>query len=85
MPIILQENPHQDGARLVDPDLKMDFLYAVHDALKELVSARAPPTCLLCLLRPALAQRVSFFAQPTNIHKSVLKSMINAIVQESLV
>ncbi|XP_052132072.1 probable E3 ubiquitin-protein ligase HECTD2 isoform X1 [Frankliniella occidentalis] len=55
---LFKENPHQDGARLVDPDLKMDFLYAVYDALREL---------------------------PNSIHKSVLKSMINAICQENLV
>ncbi|XP_034243810.1 probable E3 ubiquitin-protein ligase HECTD2 [Thrips palmi] len=54
---LFKENPNQDGARLVDPDLKMDFLYAVHDALKEV---------------------------PTNVHKSVLKSMINAICQENI-
>lgn len=33
-----QNNPNQEDARLEDPDLNMDLVYTVHDALKDMVS-----------------------------------------------
>ena len=46
----------QNGANFEDSDLKMDFVYAVHDTLR---------------------------GMPSFIHKTVLKSMINALLEEN--
>lgn len=38
MPIYnFQINPNQSGAKLDDPDLHLEFVYAINDALKDLV------------------------------------------------
>lgn len=35
--LFFQTDPNQSGARSDDPDLNMDLLYTVHDALKIMV------------------------------------------------
>ncbi|XP_025415206.1 probable E3 ubiquitin-protein ligase HECTD2 [Sipha flava] len=47
-------NPSQSGAKLEDPDLNLEFIYAVNDALKDL---------------------------PSGVQKIVLKSTINALLE----
>ncbi|GLH08102.1 E3 ubiquitin-protein ligase Smurf1 [Gryllus bimaculatus] len=46
----------EEGARVEDPGLKMDFLYTVHDSLREM---------------------------PSIIHKTVMKAIINALLEEN--
>ncbi|XP_043222721.1 probable E3 ubiquitin-protein ligase HECTD2 isoform X1 [Amphibalanus amphitrite] len=50
-----KEDPERDGANVDSPELKMEFLYAVHDALQSM---------------------------PSIVQKSVLKSIINSLLQE---
>ncbi|XP_025209187.1 probable E3 ubiquitin-protein ligase HECTD2 [Melanaphis sacchari] len=49
-------NPNQSGAKLDDPDIHLEFVYAINDALKDLSSG---------------------------IHKTVLKSIINALLENN--
>ncbi|KAL0269439.1 UNVERIFIED_CONTAM: hypothetical protein PYX00_007173 [Menopon gallinae] len=53
---LFKVNREQNSARLEDADLKLDFVYAVHDTLR---------------------------GMPSFIHKTVLKSMINALLEEN--
>ncbi|XP_050546216.1 probable E3 ubiquitin-protein ligase HECTD2 isoform X2 [Daktulosphaira vitifoliae] len=48
-------NPNQSGAKLEDPELHLEFIYSVHDSLKDM---------------------------PNMIHKTVLKSVINALLEK---
>ncbi|XP_050421028.1 probable E3 ubiquitin-protein ligase HECTD2 isoform X2 [Adelges cooleyi] len=52
---LFKANPNQSGARLEDSDLKLEFIYAVNDALRDM---------------------------PNVIHKTVLKSIVNALLEK---
>ncbi|XP_021913778.1 probable E3 ubiquitin-protein ligase HECTD2 isoform X2 [Zootermopsis nevadensis] len=53
---LFKMNKDEEGAKLEEPGLNMEFLYAVHDTLREM---------------------------PSIIHKTVLKSIINALLEEN--
>ncbi|XP_046686102.1 probable E3 ubiquitin-protein ligase HECTD2 [Homalodisca vitripennis] len=53
---LFKTNKDEAGARLEDPGLKMEFIYAVHDAIRTF---------------------------PSIVHKTVLKSIINALLEEN--
>jgi len=40
---LFQVNKDEEGAKLEEPGLNMELLYAVHDSLREMVSWRWPP------------------------------------------
>jgi hypothetical protein len=60
---LLQVDKEQEGAKPEDPGLKMEFLYAVHDMLREMVSSVALPedhsTYVTCTIRAVALNNVN--------------------------